>query len=134
MRKTRSFSVRHSSGCLGGIAYELRIQHHSSRNESWTPPVNVYRCRDQVIVCVELAGVDRREIAIEAEPRLLRILGSRQPLEEAASECAPLQVFAIEIDQGFFHREIPLPLEIDPQRVVAEQRNGMLWIYLPLLS
>ena len=26
MRKTRSFSVRHSSGCLGGIAYELRIQ------------------------------------------------------------------------------------------------------------
>src|ERR1700761_4464298 len=112
MRKPRSFSVRHSSGCLGGISYELRIQHHSTHSGSWTPPVNVYRCHEQVIVCVELAGVDRREISIEAEPRLLRIRGARQPLEEAASECAPLQVFAIEIDQGIFHREIPLPLEI----------------------
>jgi HSP20 family protein len=134
MEKIHSTYVRHSHGCIGGMTYELRIQHLSeAQKESWTPAINAYRCRDQIVVCVDLAGVDRREIELHAEPRRLWIRGSRQPLETTAAECAPLQVYAIEIDQGFFQREIPLPLEVDPQRVQAEQRNGLLWIYLPLV-
>jgi len=39
---------------------------------------------------------------------------------------------AMEIDHGPFQREIILPVEVDPNRVIAEQRNGLLWIYLPL--
>ena len=134
MEKFRTSYFRQSHGCLGGITYELRIQHLSTAQEkSWTPAINAYRCRDQIVVCVDLAGVDRREIELHAEPRRLRIRGSRQPLELSADECAPLQVFAIEIDQGFFQRDVPLPLEIDPERVQAEQRNGFLWVYLPLI-
>ena len=135
MEKIHRTYLRQSHGCLGGITYELRIQHLSvAREESWTPAINAYRCRDEIVVCVELAGVDRREIGLHAEPRRLLIRGSRQPLEMAADECPPLQVFAIEIDQGTFQREIALPLEIDPGGVRAEQRNGLLWIYLPIVQ
>lgn len=134
MEKIHTTYLSHSHGCLGGITYELRIQHlTTAREESWTPAINAYCCRDQIVVCVDLAGVDREEIEVQAEPRRMFVRGVRRPLETTADAGPPLQVFAIEIDQGFFQREITLPLEIEPDRVRAEQRNGLLWIYLPLV-
>lgn len=134
MEKIHGTYLRQTHGCLGDITYELRIQHLSvAREESWTPAINAYRCRDQIVVCVELAGVDGREIEVHAEPRRLLIRGSRKPLETRTEEGPPLQIFALEIDQGVFQREICLPLEIDPDQVRPEQRNGLLWIYLPLV-
>lgn len=134
MERIHRTYLRQSHGCHGGIVYELRIQHLSAApEESWTPAVNAYRFRHQIVVCVELAGVDRQAIELHAESRRLLIRGSRPPIELAADEGTPLQVFAIEIDQGFFQREIPLPMEIDPEQVRAEQRNGLLWIYLPIV-
>ena len=117
------------------MIYELRVQYlTSAREQSWTPAVNAYCCRDEIVVCVELAGVDKRQIELQAEPRRLILRGVRQPLEREADCGPPLQVIALEIDQGAFRREFPLPLEIDPNRVQAEQRNGLLWIHLPLIQ
>src|SRR5262245_2101772 len=115
------------------MTYELRIHYLvPTREQSWTPAINAYCCRDEIVVCVELAGVDERQIELHTEPRRLFIRGVRQPLEKDADCGPPRQVFALEIDQGVFRREIPLPLEIDPNHVQAEQRNGLLWIHLPL--
>jgi HSP20 family protein len=135
MKKTRTTYVRQLQGCMGDIAYELRIQHLSTaRKHDWTPAINVYRCHNRIVVCAELAGVDKNEIEVHAEPRSLSIRGVRVPLELAADAKEALQVFALEIDQGTFQREISLPLEVVPAEVRAEQRNGLLWIYLPLAS
>jgi HSP20 family molecular chaperone IbpA len=38
----------------------------------------------------------------------------------------------MEIDAGAFERDLRLPEEIDPERTTAEQRDGWLWIQLPL--
>lgn len=117
------------------MSYELRIQYVSARREqSWSPAINGYLCAEQIIICVELAGVDQQQLELHAEPRRLRLRGVRQPLEAILAESRPLQVFALEIDQGFFEREIALPLDIHPAAVRAEQRNGLLWIYLPLMQ
>ena len=43
-----------------------------------------------------------------------------------------MQVLAMEIDHGPFERHINLPLSVDRARVTAEQRNGLLWIHLPV--
>lgn len=125
--------LRQSQGSLGDITYELRIRYLSVPcPQTWTPAINAWRCRDQIVVCVDLAGVKKEQIDLHAESRRLSIRGVRQPLEMTMDKCPPLQVFALEIDQGFFQREIALPLEVDPAAVRAEQRNGMLWIHLPL--
>jgi len=117
------------------MTYELRIQYlAATREQSWAPAINAYGCRDRIVVCVELAGVEENRIELQAEPRRLLVRGVRQPLETMVDCGPPLQVVALEIDQGVFRREIPLPLEIDPARVSAEQRNGLLWIHLPLLQ
>jgi len=112
----------------------LRLQATQFRaTPCWTPAVNVYRCPDRLVVCVDLAGVKPRDLSVRAEPRRLRIRGHRVPPEPASAATAePVQVLAMEIDAGAFERDLRLPEEIDPERTTAEQRDGWLWIQLPL--
>lgn len=98
----------------------------------WTPAVNVYRCGNRFLVCMDLAGVSARELSVQAFPRRLSIRGYRPPPEPRETAGAPLQVLAMEIDHGQFERDIILPAEIDPDRTTAEHRDGWLWIELPL--
>ncbi len=98
----------------------------------WSPAINVYRCGDRFIVCLDLAGVERQHVSLQAEPDRLRISGHRSPPEPRLDPPQPVQVLAMEIDYGPFEREVRLPEAIDPDRASAEQRDGWLWIQLPL--
>jgi HSP20 family protein len=118
---------------LGDVAVQVtQVQFvHFTTTKGWQPPVNAFRCGNQFIVCVELAGVERSEIEVRAEARRLTIRGTRALPEPTCDEPA-IQVLALEIDHGAFERVLDLPAEVDPQRVTAEHRNGILWIRLPL--
>ncbi len=98
----------------------------------WRPALNAFRCHDQFIVCVELAGVEREEIDVQAEPRRLVIRGRRASPEPSCDGPPALQIHALEIDHGTFERVLELSVDIAPERVTAEHRNGLLWIKLPL--
>ncbi len=104
-----------------------------SAKQTWRPALNVYRCDKCLAICAELAGVDKASIDLRVEPRRLLIRGHREAPEPEDEACKPGEVLAMEIDFGAFERELILTVDIDPQRVTAEQRNGLLWIYLPLL-
>lgn len=97
----------------------------------WAPAINAYRCQHGIQICVELAGVDRSEIELTVRDRHLSIRGVRDVPEPCEKDRA-LQTIAMEIDYGVFQREIRLPVDIDVHKVVAEQKNGFLWIHLPL--
>ena len=98
----------------------------------WTPAINVYRCADRFVICADLAGVHKQELSVKVEPRRVRISGHRLPPEPRTDLREPMQVLAMEIDYGRFERELQLPERIDPKRAAAEQRDGWLWIQLPL--
>lgn len=99
---------------------------------AWQPAVNAFRCGGNLLVCVELAGVERGDVQIVAEPNRLAIRGTRATAEPGCDDQPALQVLALEIDHGSFERVIELPVAIDPDAVTAEQRNGLLWLKLPL--
>jgi HSP20 family protein len=121
-------------GQLGEVVYALtRVQFSQfPQSQVWRPAINAYRCRDGIVVCVDLAGVARDEIELLLEPRRLLLRGHRTAPEPDGREQECLQVFAMEIDSGPFERELALPVEIDPARARAEQRNGLLWISLTI--
>jgi HSP20 family molecular chaperone IbpA len=98
----------------------------------WSPAINVYRCPDRFIICLDLAGVERQHLSVQAEPRRVRISGHRSPPEPRLNSPQPVQVLAMEIDYGHFEREVRLPETIDAACANAEQRDGWLWIHLPL--
>jgi HSP20 family protein len=119
---------------LGNIAVQLTHTQffHVSVAKSWQPPLNAFRCREEFVVCVELPGVDKAAIEIRAEARRLTIRGIRKIPEPSYDESPALHVLALEIDYGPFERLLELPADIEPGRVTAEHRDGLLWIKLPL--
>lgn len=121
-------------GRTGDVAHDLTNLHFSGfqSTQGWSPQINVYRYDDRFEIWVDLAGVEKSNIAVDVLPERVRISGERKPplpTRDASSQCR--QVLAMEIDSGRFGREIPLPAEVDRNRVSAKQENGLLWIILP---
>jgi HSP20 family protein len=136
MENMRSIHLKRLHGQLGEVAYQL-TQVQFSRfyvPETWQPAVNAYRCAECVVICVDLAGVDREQLDLQVEPRRLMIRGQRQAPDPANPKHKPVQVLVMEIDYGPFEREVLLPADVDPDRVTAEQSGGLVWIYLPFRS
>jgi HSP20 family protein len=134
MENIRSIQLRRLHGQLGELVCELtKIQFSRfSSPDAWQPAINAYRCADCMVICVDLAGVDRKRIDLQVEPRRLILRGYRQPPEPENSGHKPIQILVMEIDYGPFERQVLLPSEVDPKRITAEQRNGLLWVYLSL--
>ena len=97
---------------------------------SWRPCLNMYELKDRYVICVELAGMDPSDIDVEADGEVLRIRGTRAR-PTVPDPPGEVSVHLMEIDSGAFSRKVPLPGDIDPDRVSASYRHGYLWIELP---
>jgi HSP20 family protein len=118
-------------GRLGDLIYQFTKVHFSHPPGKWAPPINACRCEKGFAICVDLAGVVKEKIDVHVEPRRLVLQGHREVPEPRGKGEEPMQILAMEIDSGPFSREIELPLEVDPDAVRAEYKDGLLWIYLP---
>jgi HSP20 family protein len=136
MEEIPGIHLRRLHGQLGQVLYQFtKVQFsHFAPPDSWTPAINAYRCRHEFTICVDLAGVDKTQIDLRVEAKRLYIRGRREAPEPCDGEDKPQQILAMEIDYGPFQRQVPLPAEVDVTHVSAEQRNGFLWVHLPLLG
>lgn len=114
------------------VVISTTSQHPFAASPGWRPAVNAYRCSDQFIVFVDLAGIARDSVEIATERGRLRIRGRRPPPEPSCLRSEPAQLLALEIDQGVFERVLDLPQDIEPRRVTTEYQDGLLKICLPL--
>ena len=87
----------------------------------WRPPADVVETATEVIVLVELAGVDHEQLDVLLFEDALIVEGERRLPAHAAG------VFhAAEIRQGRVRLELPLPAPIDPEQVDARYERGLL--------
>jgi HSP20 family molecular chaperone IbpA len=100
----------------------------------WRPAVNAYRCLNQFVIFVDLAGVSADSIEVRAEANRLTIRGRRPVPEPACQRTELAQLLALEIDQGAFERVLDLPQDVDPAGLTTDYRDGLLQIRLPLLA
>lgn len=131
MDPTRTIKLHWVHGRLSDVSYRLRFSHFV-RHAAWRPAINAYRCENCISICVDLAGVDRSDIELIIEGQGLSIRGERIVPEPGGKEDRARQMIAMEIDYGPFQRDVQLPDEVEVKKVRAEQKNGFLWIYLPL--
>jgi HSP20 family protein len=133
MDPIKNIKLRWLQGALHDLTSELsRLQFSQFAPHAWEPAINAYRCKNCIRICVDLAGVDRSLIDLTVEPRRIVIRGTRELPEPTDDEGCAQQLLAMEIDYGLFIREVPLPAEVEIDQAHAEQRNGLLWISLPL--
>lgn len=78
------------------------------------------------VVVIERPGIDKSEIAIEAKENTIRISGRKAiNYDHAAS------VHRRERVSGLFDRTLSVPIQIDPNAVKAEYRDGVLALFIP---
>jgi len=91
------------------------------------PPLNVFRKGHDIIVLAEVPGVQRQDLQVEVKRNTLRIAGTKR----AARDDDKASVHRRERRGGEFDRSVTLPIEVDPDKIKAECRDGLLAIYLP---
>ena len=91
------------------------------------PPINLYDDGEEFVVRAEIPGVDKNELEIHATQEALSIRGERR--REAARENASFH--RRERDYGHFDRSVSLPLPINPDKIVATYKHGVLEVKLP---
>lgn len=90
----------------------------------WSPDVDVDETEEQVIVAVDLPGVDPNKVEILLAGNMLTIRGERPASEAASGKGAHRR----ERSWGPFSRSIPLPVAVNPELVAAESQQGVLVI------
>jgi HSP20 family protein len=87
------------------------------------PPINMGAAPDQIDVYLFAAGLDPKSIEMEIQQNLLTVADERKvPVNETAT------YYRQERFSGPFHRVIALPEDVDPDRVEAKYRDGILQI------
>ena len=90
------------------------------------PPINVFRKDDEFVVLAEVPGVKKSDLDVQVKGNTIRISGTKSV---AYPERAG--VHRRERLGGRFDRVVSLPVEIDPDAVQAECRDGLLALLLP---
>lgn len=98
-----------------------------SRSVTWEPEVNIQEDEAHIYLCVELAGLPREKIIVEAGNRGLRIYGER-PIPQPPDTHEPSCIVHMEINSGPFERIVKLPDRADLTHVEAQLDAGFLWI------
>ena len=90
------------------------------------PPINIFQKGEDLVAIVELAGIDKNDLEIEAKESTIRIRGKKTiAYGEQAS------VHRRERISGVFDRTLSVPIRIEPDRIKAEYRDGILALFIP---
>src|SRR6476661_6555934 len=78
------------------------------------PPINVFQQGEDILAIVELPGVDKEQLKIEAKENTIRISGKKEVSYPEGS------VHRRERASGEFDRTISLPINLEPDGIKAE--------------
>jgi len=90
------------------------------------PPINVFQQGSDLLAILELPGIDKSSLQIEAKENTIRIAGKK-----AGSYPDGVSVHRRERVAGEFDRTLSLPVQLEPSGVKAEYRDGILALFMP---
>lgn len=94
---------------------------------NFTPAVDMYEDKENVIVETQLAGIDPDNVDISIENDVLCIKGT----SEKKSEVEEKNYYRKEIRRGGFYRSVPLPTHVLGDKASAAAEDGVLKIVIP---
>jgi HSP20 family protein len=96
-------------------------------NQAWMPPVDIQETEEGYRLTAELPGLTRDDINITLENNVLRLAGERKFEKDVKKE----SYHRIERAYGNFQRSFSLPHQVNPEKVQAAFKDGVLTIAVP---
>ena len=89
----------------------------------WTPAADIYETESGFVLALDLPGIDREALEIDAEDNRLIVKGTRM-IDESKQH-------RTERPRGKFLRTFSVPASVDQSKIGAEYKDGVLQIRLP---
>jgi HSP20 family protein len=109
-------------------AYQPRQSDDLMNRGTWSPAVDIYEVDGALVLKAELPDMRREDIDVSVENNTLTIRGERKLDHEIKQE----SFHRIERAYGSFARSFSLPNTVDPSKIGAEYKNGVLSVKLPV--
>jgi HSP20 family protein len=90
------------------------------------PPLNIFRKGDDLVLIAEVPGISKSDLDLQVKGRTIRLAGTKSVTYPEDASLHRRERLA-----GRFDRSVSLPVEVDPDGVKAECRDGILAIFLP---
>ena len=90
------------------------------------PRTDLAESENDVTVTMELPGVSPNEIQLDLSDGVLTVHGEKKQEKEEKQK----NYHCVERHYGSFHRSVPLPSSIDPDKVDAKFKDGVLTIII----
>ena len=98
-----------------------------SKDSSWNPRVDIYEDEDAIVLKADLPGVEKDNIVVDVEGRVLTLKGERSSDNEVQEE----SYYRRERTFGSFERRFNLPDNVDPEKITADYKDGILKLGIP---
>ncbi len=96
----------------------------------WAPRVDVHETENEVVLDVELPGVDRKDVKVEVKEGVLTISGERKQERKAREN----GYRSVERHYGRFERTFGLGETVDAEKITAAYKDGVMTVTLPKLE
>jgi len=93
----------------------------------WMPVVDVFEKEDRFVVKAELPGMKEEDIDVSVVGDTLSIKGEKKTETEVKEE----DYYRCERSYGSFYRSIPIPSNVDANKIEASFEDGILEVALP---
>lgn len=94
------------------------------------PKVNISETENEVKVTANIPGIDPEKVSIEVDEDSLTLSGTIEEEKEDSDE----KQYRFEREYGEFYRDFLLPARVDPDKVSAESKNGVIMIKMPKIE
>lgn len=89
-----------------------------------SPPIDVMETQDDYVLTADLPGIERKDIELSIASNVLTLKGEKKEANKESKR----RYFRQESWTGQFQRTLSLPNSIDPDKVRAEFRDGVLQV------
>jgi HSP20 family protein len=94
---------------------------------TWTPNVDIYENKDQIVLEAELPGMNREDFELTIENNVLTLRGERRFEKRSETDTH----HRVERAYGSFSRSFTLPQTVSAEGATADYKNGVLRVVLP---
>lgn len=97
---------------------------------TWAPKVDIYEKGGNIVLKAEVPGVSKEDVEVNIENNILTLRGERKQEKEVKED----DFYRMERYHGSFTRSFTLPRTVDPEKIEAKYRDGVLEVTLPKME
>ena len=126
----RVFDQFFGRGWLHPFRFEWPTRKLAEPFEGKTPTVDMIDRDNEILIKVELPGVDKKDIDVSVTSNTVTIKGKTEKEEKEEKE----NYYRREISCGSYARTLSLPGDVDEDKAKASVKDGVLELVLPKLE